>query len=165
MARTVDKALIDIKLTGFVSLSGATLSGDNEVTHELSQNLKLTSGTTPDVEDLYGGRVTLDTGAATLDLTGLTTEEGVALTFLGKRIRAIALKAPSTNTGAITLTSDVADGLDFLGADYVISVQPGGCIVAYVDPSTKTDAVAADKDTISFAGTGSEYVDILLIAG
>ena len=154
-----------IKETIGLSLNHAS---DPVVTHDLGSDAATLDGSsTPAVTKCYEGRVTLTAGDAQLDLTSLTDAKGDALTFNGLKVQFVKITAPSTNTQEIIVKRDSSNAYNLCGKDNAdadrIGVVPGSKWMWYLDD--EAEDVDATHKSVDFDGTGTEYLDILLVAG
>lgn len=130
---------------------------------KLSANVSLNSTTTP-AASLYAEQVlTLVAGTLVVDFTSLL-KRGLAVSFSGKKIIGIALSAPATNAGTITLTKDATNGLALFGAAFSVEVPPGATKCTYFG-ATNGPAVDATHKRIDLTGTGTDSLQMIAIAG
>ena len=108
-------------------------------------------------------RQALSAGAATVNFAALTGTNGVAVDFTGLKIQAIMFKAPTTNTAAIVITPGATNGLDLLGASSSVSIKPGQTALFFLNEGAPD--VASGERAIDLAGTGTEVLDIIAVAG
>jgi len=162
MATTVKECNIKSVLEVVEDLSKSTLS-DDQVTHNLEDVIKLHSGSTPDAELVYSGNVALTIGAATLDLKDITNAEGDTIVTEGKTIRAIKVKATSTNANALTLTEGASNGYELFGDGWTIALEAGDHFLAYL--GSNAPAISDTVKTIDLSGTGAQSVDVIIVFG
>lgn len=142
---------------------------DPETTHSLgNDNGTLTATTTPPATKTFSDRVTLSGGSGALDLTSLTGPMSTTIDFTGLKVQLVKLKCPDTNTGPVTVEKkDALTGYNLFGADNTtdekISIVPGGVCELYYDDELE-DVDATHKD-ITLTGTGTEPIDVQLVAG
>lgn len=127
----------------------------------------LTATTTPAVTKVYSARITLAAGAATADLTVLVDSKNDLLSFTGLKVQFVKLACPSTNTVGITVSKGDSNAYNLFGADNAssesVEVMPGAVMMFYHDD--ELEDVDATHKAIKFAGTGTEYIDVLIVAG
>lgn len=126
----------------------------------------LSGSTTPAVTIHTSFAKALAAGAGTIDLTSLPSAQGVsgAVTFSGLKLQAMLLKNASSN-GTITVSKGASNGygLDSGGADFDIPVAPGATALFFFDDEPPD--VADGAKTIDLAGTGTQELQIVLVAG
>ena len=162
MATTPKTAYITSNLEVLEQLSLATLS-DKSVTHQLKDELVLTSSSTPDFEKVWSARQLLTAGAATIDLKALTDPEGNTITTEGKKIRAIKIKALSTNANALTISEGASNGYELFGNAFTIALEAGDHFLAYL--GTNAPDISDTTKNIDLAGTGTQGIDIIIVIG
>lgn len=168
MASTVSATFTGtLRLVETHTLTGPTASTfavDNN-TYGLTATLNASS--TPTATKCWASQVALVTGALTLDLTALTDASNstfASKTFLGLKVQAILLEAPADNGAAITLVTGASNGIDLLGAsDWKIVVEPGQRYAIYL--AGTAPAVASGDRTIDLSGTGTDKLNIAMVAG
>jgi hypothetical protein len=126
----------------------------------------LTASTTPPVTKPASFQVTLSSGAATINLaalTGITGNETVDTT--GLKIQAVKFRNKSTNANVISITEGASNGHPLLGASFLFALQPGmSCLILNETADSGTDVASADR-TWDVAGTGSQILEVTLLAG
>lgn len=105
----------------------------------------------------------LTAGTATIDLTALTGANGASVTLSGLKVQYFYMKATATNTGAITATEGASNGYELLGNGWTLAVADGMAVAVWGEDETPD--VAAGAKTIDLSGTGSETVEIMIVAG
>ncbi len=141
------------------------VGADNTLTFNgLNQSLTLDGTTTPAVTKFASFAKALSTGTGTIDLTllpGQTADEVVTFTTL--KVRAFKFVNPATNTGAITIVNGASSGNFLLGAAFTLVVPLGGEVTMYL----KAGSVTVDNThkTLDLTGTGSDVLDVLMVAG
>ncbi len=142
-------------------------SGDATLTTALSsESLVLNAGTTPPVTKIASGSKALSSGSGTLDLTslpGLTADETV--TMLGLKVQFLILRNKSTNANVMTVSKGASNGygLNAAGGSWSIPLDPNA-IAIYRIPDSAPD-VASGARTIDIAGTGSQELEYIVVAG
>ena len=105
-------------------------------------------------------------GAASLDLTNLTSEDGRSFNGQGRVLAVIKAKAPMTNAAAVTLSPGESNGYAGLSSALPETLQPGQSMLAYADPDAAP--VGATNKTLAMSGTGTDGLQFeltLAIAG
>jgi len=139
-------------------------TANKTVTHSaLNQSGTLTSATTPPVTKVAIFNQALTGGAATIDLTALTGTNGAATTMYGLKVQYIFVKAKSTNANAITLTEGASDGYALMGNGWTVTLAANQWFTFYGNDATPD--VDSGAKTIDLSGTGSQSVDIEIVAG
>lgn len=154
-----------LKVTETLSTSDAPLidTADAAVRMKIEKLITLNAGSTPDGELHADMSVAMTAGAATIDFTALTKRGGVAQSFNGKKVRAIAFYNPVANANIITISEGASNGLPLFGATFKIGIQPGDYVFAYLgDAGT---AVGGTDKNIDLAGTGTQALQMLAVAG
>lgn len=114
------------------------------------------------VTKAWRGIVALVAGEASLDLTDLPGIQD-AITLAGLKVQAAQLRAPVGNTGAITIEPADSDGFPIGGTGAVIVVPPGGEVTMYTPEGTPD--VGASASDVDISGTGTDSIEIVLLAG
>lgn len=142
----------------------AALAANAVVTHnQFNTSLSLTSSTTPPVTKHAAFNKALVAGTATIDLTALTGTNGATVDLTGLKIQVFRVKATAANANPISLTEGAANGYALAGALWLVALKAGQEVTIYGNDSTP-DVAAADKN-IDLAGTGTQSLDIEIIAG
>lgn len=137
-------------------------TSDDTAKFKLLLSNTLNSGTTPDAEKVATMQVAMTAGAVTLDLTALT-HRAAAVSFSGKKARFIIFRNPATNANAITIVEGGSNGNALLGAGFSVTLEPGQAIGAYLADAAPT--VGGSDKTLDITGTGSQALDVVMIAG
>lgn len=176
MASTVTVTLdagLTAKETLDSSSSPASGAGGNARTfnqYNLS-GVGLSGSTTPKVDappvDLSH---TLSGASGTLDLTAipLARDVGQNTDLTGKKLVALLIKAPTGNTGPITIADGATNGYLLFGdASGQVTLKPGEMIIkAYQLSSTQAHAaVGASAKTIDISGTSGDKIEALAVFG
>lgn len=132
-------------------------------TAPFSTGTTLQSTTTPAVSEAGFCTQALSGGAATIDLTSLTTSRGRAMNFTGVKIRTFRAKNPSTNTGTITIAKGASNGYTGFGSSFSIALKPGE-EMSFYDGGNGV-AVSSTVKTLDLAGTGSESLQFAVSGG
>lgn len=123
---------------------------------------------TPAVSKTFVKRLNLVGGTLTIDLTALIEDNGDTVDFSTLKVQAYKLACPSTNTASITVTKkDASTGYSLFGEDNVssesVELMPED-VCQFKRHDTLEDVDATHKD-ITFTGTGTEAIDVALVAG
>lgn len=158
--------LLEVEETVAQSLD---LASDEKITHETSQTTRgtLNASSTPAVTKCFSDSINLAAGAATLDLTSLTGPAAVTVTFDGLKVQLVKFACPSTNTGPILVQKGDSNAYNLLGKDNASSetleILPGGCMALFHDD--ESEDVDATHKNVKFTGTGTETIEVILVAG
>jgi hypothetical protein len=157
-----------LTLSALHTITGTFISSANPdiTTAVTDESLTLNSGSTPPVTKVASGTVALVAGAATLDLTaldGLTADETVD--FTGLKVQFAFFRAPSSNANLITVGKGVSNGygLDAAGTAWSVPLDPDALDLRRI-PDTAPNVAAGAKE-IDIAGTGTQTLEYILIAG
>ncbi|KKN27512.1 hypothetical protein LCGC14_0863960 [marine sediment metagenome] len=164
------KAKIAATLTVDETLAlGLDNADDPTFTHTLGADAAtLTSSTTPPVTKTYSETINLSGGGATIDLQALTGPNSTTVDFTGLKVQAIKLSCPSTNTEGITVDRGAANPYNLFGEDNgsaeQVEVMPGDVYLVKCGADKREDVDATHSD-IQLAGTGTETIKVILVAG
>lgn len=161
-----------VQLTTRVSvvhtLEGELIDPDNDsvTANQLTEDLALTSSTTPPVTKHGGGELTMSTGTGSIDLTavpGLTSEETVVGT--GLKLQALKLRNKSTNANIITVAKGASNGygLDASATDWDVTLSPGQEVTFYLDDAAPD--IASGARILDVTGTGSQVLEYHAVMG
>ena len=123
------------------------------------------STTTPPVTKSVVNTVALVAGAKTIDLTALTGINGGAVAFTGLKVQFAKFRNPSTNTGAITIQAGASNAYNMLGASWKVILQTGDEFTWKGSDDSGVPDVASGAKNIDLAGTGTESIEMVLVAG
>jgi len=107
--------------------------------------------------------VALAAGAATVDLTSLTTVSGRNFSLSGLKVRQMKLTNPSANANAITIAKGAANGYTGFDAAFKITLQPGQSWL--FDDAGNGVLVDATHKTLDLTGTGTQALQIAITGG
>lgn len=144
--------------------TAAPSAGTPLVTHtswDFSHSLSSTS--TPPFTKHASFQKALAAGTATIDLTALTGFNGEAVDGTGLKVQAMKLRNPSTNANTISIAPGAANGYDFCGADFKITLSPGTEVLIYC-LDTAPDISGTDKN-LDLAGTLVQALDVEILMG
>lgn len=134
------------------------------ITHSGFNTSKTLNGaSTPPATKVAAFNKALATGAGTIDLTSLPGTNGAVVTMLGLKVQVMKIIAKSTNANPITLTFGASNPYELLGSTFVITLLPGQEVTIYGNDATPD--VGSGAKNIDLAGTGSQSVDVIIIAG
>lgn len=141
--------------------TSTTNAGRTETPFNNSLSLGATS--TPTVTE--GGYCTqaLSSGAATIDLTSISTSRGRSMNFNALKIRTLRLLNPATNANDITIAKGASNGYTGLGSAFSITLKPGQEHTFY-DGGVGT-AVSATVKTLDLTGTGAQTLKFTITGG
>lgn len=125
----------------------------------------LNASSTPPAAKVATFRKSLSAGAATVDMTSLAGAgaNGATVDLTGLKVQVLRLKALATNANPLTVTVGATNGYDLLGAGFNVALKPGQRVDIWGNDLTP-DVASGDK-TLDLAGTGTESIDIQIIAG
>lgn len=152
-----------------IALSEDLAQADPTYTHDIADiRGTLNATSTPAVTKTFSDTINLSAGAATLDLTSLSGPAGTTVDFTGLKVHLVKLSCPSTNTAGITVDRDSSNAYNLFGADNAsaeqVEVLPGASCLFY-HGDDQTEDVSATKKGVQFAGTGTEAINVILVAG
>jgi hypothetical protein len=101
-------------------------------------------------------------GAATIDLTAMT-HGGATVDFTGLKVQCWKFKAPTTNAANVTLTPGGSNGYNLGGANWREVLAPGAWVLGYSNDTTPD--VSGSAKNIALAGTGTDALEVTLMAG
>ena len=104
----------------------------------------------------------LSAGAATVDLTALTNVIGESETFLGLKVQAIHFLNPVGNA-VMTISEGASNGYELMGNAFTFKLLAGQELIFRGFEATPD--VASGAKTIDIAGTGTEELQIIIVAG
>lgn len=108
----------------------------------------------------------LTAGAATIDLTSLTHEQGgltETVDGTGLKLQFLRLCAPSGNDAAITITPGASNGYDFSGSSASITLESGQCVTLELAESAPD--IDSSNKTLDLAGTGTDSLEVSILMG
>lgn len=125
----------------------------------------LTASSTPAITKVASFLTTLSGGAATIDLTALTNSgdtAGGSLDLTGLKVQAIYFEV-SSGDSAMTITTGATNGYNLPHAGFSYQLAGGESLMLSLN-ETAQDVGASDKD-IDIAGTGTDSIQVVLVAG
>ena len=146
-----------------VNVPGAEEVNARIIHDKFNANLSLSGASAVPVSKTVVTQKALADGAATLDLTALTGTNGATVDLTGLKVQAVKFRNPSTNANAITVKFGPATPYLLGGAAWSFILEPGMEIVAY--GNEKTPDVGSGAKNIDLAGTGTQALDVVIVAG
>lgn len=152
-----------------LALSQDLSADETTFTHETTITTRdtLKSTSTPAVTKTFSDSVNLTAGAATLDLTSLTGPAGTTVDMTGLKVQLVKLACPTSNTAGITVDRGASNAYNLFGEDNSsaeqVEVLPGCAMLFFMNDKT-ADVSASVKD-VQLAGTGTESIEIIIVAG
>ncbi len=148
--------------------SPASTSGGNtrRFTAYNVENVSLTATSTPNVDSPPADlSKTLASASETVSLTAAPLARDISKTqdLTGKKLVAILISAPSTNSAAITIAPAGTNGYNLFGASGQVTLQPGEALVKLYDSGSTNNspAVSATAKDITISGTTGDKVEII----
>lgn len=147
---------------GFIDPNDATIT-----INQMNVSATLTASTTPPVTKYSAFSVALSSGTGSIDLTSLPDNNGVAaaVTFSGLKPQVVKLRNKSTNANSIKVAVGASNGYDGFGSDFAVTLQPGDELLWKGNDNSGVTDVASGKRTFDLTGTGSQVLEVELIAG
>jgi len=155
-------AVVQSKVTLTETLTNDDLIADSQLVHSgYDQNTTLSGSTSPDITKAAYQTIALVAGAKTIDLTALLLN-GNAVTLDGLNPRAIHLK--NTGAAAMTIVAGASNGYTGLGALFSVTLPPdAGFLMDW--PLDNATAVSATVKTLDVTGTGTDTLQLSILAG
>lgn len=142
----------------------ASANKDKRVTHTgYNVSDTMNSGSTPPATKCAYFLKAMSEGAGTIDLTALTGTNGATVSFSGLKVQAATFRNPPANGNAITVGEGASNGYELGGDGWTFILQPGMSITIYGNDATPD--VGGSTKTIDIAGTGSQALEVSLVAG
>lgn len=142
----------------------AAVGGGNTLTHGgFNTALTLNATSTPPATECAYFEQALSSGAATIDLRALTGSNGRAIDLNGLKVQVFKVKAKASNANPITVTVGASNGYLLAGSAWKVILQPGQEFV--FSGNAAAPAVGASAKTIDLSGTGTQSVEVAVIAG
>lgn len=160
---------IKLEVEETLAISQDLATDETTFTHKTTLTTRdtLNASSTPAATKTFSDSLNLSAGAATLDLTSLTGPSAVTVDFTGLKVHLVKLACPTTNTVGITVDRGASNAYNLFGEDNSsaeqVEVLPGCSMMFYMNDKT-ADVSASVKD-VQFAGTGTESIEIILVAG
>ena len=143
-------------------------SVDSTVTvNGMNATATLTASTTPPVTAYSAFSKTLSSGSGTIDLTSLPDNNGVAaaVTLNGLKPQVVKLRNKSTNANAITVAKGASNGYTGFGSAFSLTLQPGDEFLWKGNDNSGVTDVGSGAKTLDLTGTGSQVLEVEIIAG
>lgn len=142
----------------------STTAAQKQVTYNAFNTSKtLNASSSPAATTHAAFTAALSGGALTVDLTSLTGTNGATVSMSGLKVQVLRCKAPTSNANPITITPGASNGYDICGADFSVTLSPGQEVTIYGNDATP-DVAGTDK-TLDLAGTGSQELEMEIVAG
>jgi hypothetical protein len=125
----------------------------------------LNAASTPPVSKMASFQQALSAGAATIDLTALVGTNGATVTFNGLKVAAVKFQNPGTNANAITIKAGASNAYLLGGAAWSWILQPGDEFLWKAGAVNAAPTVGASLKNIDLAGTGTQALNVIVIAG
>ena len=109
------------------------------------------------------GTLTMDGGAATLDLQAIVGTNGAVVDMSGLKVKYAWLRNTSTNASNITVTFGASNPYYLFGAAFVLVLTPGQEHTLSWGAEGLAD-VANDASDIDISGTLAQTLDYLVVA-
>lgn len=165
---TMQQVLTLVETLDATAVPGATAE-NRTITHaDLNNFAVLDAYSTIAASKAVATKITLSGGAATVDLTALTGTNGVAVTFSGLKLQAMLFVNPVGNN-ACRIVTGASNGYNVGGVSTFSVTLPGGAngkpaSALLFWPGTN-GAVGGSSKTFDLAGTGTESVYLVMVAG
>ncbi len=156
------------QITVIETVEGVFVGSDAEYgVSGLNTTATLTASTTPPVTKYSAYELTLSSGTGSIDLTSLPNYNGVAasVTFDGLKPQVVKFKNKSTNANAITIVKGVTTGYTGFGSAFSMTLQPGDEWAFKGNDNSGVTDVSSTVKILDVSGTGSQVLQIELVAG
>lgn len=135
-----------------------------KVTHDqFDDTYELAAATTPPATKVAAFEQNLSAGAATINLAALTGTNGATVDLTGLKVQIISIEAKAANANPITIVPGASNGIDLFGASSSITLQPGQRFMWFGNDAAP-DVASGDR-TLDLSGTGSQGLNIIIVAG
>ena len=136
------------------------------VTHNgFNRTATLNASSTPPASKMASFQKALSAGAATIDLTALTGTNGATVDFTGLKMASVKFQNPATNANAITVKAGAATAYLIGGAAWSWILQPGDEFLWESGVVNAAPTVSGSLKSIDLAGTGSQALNVIMVAG
>jgi len=108
-------------------------------------------------------RVTMSSGAATIDLRALTGANGGAVDGNGLKVQLAKFRNLAANANAITIGEGASSGYELMGNAWTVTLQPGQEITVY--GKEQAPDIGSSAKNIDIAGTGSQILEVQFVMG
>ena len=170
MANTVS-ALYAMQITATetfdTSVAGhEAIGANNSVVHNgYNINSTIAAGTSIPATTVVAFEQALTAGAAEIDLTALPGTNGDTVDMTGLKVQLFMVRGKSTNANPITIQPDTGgtDDYELMGASFLAIVNAEQQLMFFGNDSTP-DVGATDK-IFSLAGTASQILEVIIVAG
>jgi hypothetical protein len=159
------KATLNLQLTVEETFSAASLpfgnTGQQTVTSGgLNKNQKYDANSIPDGSVTAYGSLPMVAGVAAINLAAVASAQG-SFSMIGKKPRAILLRAGATNVGPITVAKGASNGYTGFGSAFALTLGAGKQALIQGDDTI----VASGNRTLDVSGTGTDSIDYEIVAG
>jgi hypothetical protein len=120
------------------------------------------TSTVPATQCAYFSKA-LSSGAATIDLTALTGTNGATVDLTGLKVQIARFKNPAANANSITVTFGASNPYLLGGSAWKVILAPGQQVMFFGNDAAPD--VDSTHKTIDIAGTGSQALEVSIIAG
>lgn len=139
-------------------------SAKSKITHaKWDSSVTLDGTTTPVASQFVAFTQALTSGAATVDLTSLAVAPFSTKSLSGLKVQVIKFVAHADNANPITITFGAANPYQGLGTAFNITLSAGQEMTFYGDGAAQS--VASGHKNLDLSGTGSQSLDIIIVAG
>lgn len=159
------KATVNLNLTIQETVSDSYASSkDNTITlNGLNSTIVMDADSTPPVTKEAVFQKAMTAGAATIDLTALTGLNGASVTFTGLKVQSVKFRNKATNANDITITEGASNGYELLGNGFTLILKPGQEAQFYLNDAAPD--VGGSAKTIDISGTGTQVLEVAMVAG
>jgi hypothetical protein len=153
------------KLTVAETLPGGDLASNaRTVTHNGNDTAgAFNAGSTPPVSQIAAFSIPMVNGAATINLRALLGTNAAAVDGNGLKAQFVKFINPGTNANPITISKGAANGYDGFGADFSITLGPGGELLLKLN--SYGDVISDGNKTLDLDGTGTQALTMELVNG
>lgn len=140
-------------------------NNDTVTINGMDHTEEFTGSTSTPVSKYSAFQKALSSGTGTIDLTSLPDNNGVAaaVNFNGLKVQYAHFENPAANANAITIAKGASNGYELAGSSWTVTLDPGEHIT-FLGQDTAPD-VASNAKTFDLTGTGSQALDVTLVAG
>ena len=144
-------------------LGGDDVPAGSQIIHnQYDDNITLTASSTPNITGAAFETIAMSAGSTSIDLTSLLLN-GTAVSFSGKKLRTLKIKALPGNGANITIVKGASNGYTGLGSSFNIVLKPGQAFEFY-DAGAGT-AVSSSVKTLDVTGAGTDGFQLSATAG
>lgn len=134
------------------------------ITHGLFNSSETLTGSTavPVVVPVYT-EFALSSGALTIDLRSILGSGNSPFDLNGMKVQVVKLRCKSSNANPITISEGATNGYELLGNGFTFQLKPSQEITMHLKDLSPD--VGASAKTIDLTGTGSQVLEVAIIAG